>query len=132
MSAFVVSHNHITVLVAAAIHYGVGVPGQAERVACDPDGAGQRLHEVNVASVNARYANHEPEQPEPYAFRCSPALDRMARTPVQVIKAAHCFDYQACELPDWDERPEKRFCDDLIRAATYDLPGYEAADWDID
>ncbi|HET7093549.1 MAG TPA: hypothetical protein VFI22_08735 [Thermomicrobiales bacterium] len=132
MSAFVVSHKHITVLVTAAIHYGVGFPREFARVAADPDAAGQRLHEVNVASVNHRYDEHDEPEPYDYAACWTPALAAIAHDPVRVIKATQCFDDQACELPDWDTRPEKRFCDSLVRHAIDALPGYAAADWSID
>jgi hypothetical protein len=54
------------------------------------------------------------------------------RPAVQVIKAIHCFAYQARNVSDWESCWAKRVCDALERAAVNALPGYDEAPWGID
>lgn len=52
--------------------------------------------------------------------------------PVIVLKALDCFEYQACEHPQWTDSEAQRFCDALRRVAIGKVRGYDDADgWDI-
>ncbi len=52
-----------------------------------------------------------------------------AFNPVQVIKAAQCYEYQACETPDYGSSEAHKIIEGIIAAAQYMLPGYEDAKW---
>lgn len=117
MSAFVVGNDLLDLLVTAAISgppyardlrvwHGDG-PGETGCTpwvwATDQDGAtlGQMWHDMNVASVNFRYA--EGVAPGVYRFRRVSDLGGVAATYWDVINGAACLDYQCCELPGWDQ-----------------------------
>lgn len=51
------------------------------------------------------------------------------RPVVELVKAVHCFAYQACEVSNWETCWAKRFCDELESVLVRNLPGYDAAPW---
>jgi hypothetical protein len=116
MSAWIVSKKHIDLLVAAA----KGMYGGP-----DADQLGQMLWEENTKSVNFRYNETRP-MPS-YKF-VSP---KGAIDPVVVLKQISCFEYQACEHPEWKDSKAKEFCEDLTNQMIGALPGYEEAPWGV-
>jgi hypothetical protein len=56
---------------------------------------------------------------------------RRALSPVEVLKAIDCYEYQSCEHPEWDESEAKAFCDSLRSLQIGMLPGYNDAKWSI-
>src|SRR5262245_4325164 len=105
MSAFVVDKIHIDVLVSAGLRFSR--PDMPMRWYLDDDACshaltdetatkvGQMLWRENLRSVNYRYQENEPET----LYRFVPLPGRP--DPVKVLKALSCFEYQACETPDW-------------------------------
>ncbi len=53
-------------------------------------------------------------------------------SPVEIIKAAQCFDYQACETDDWKESVACKIIQHIEGTAIRMLPGYEQAPWGLD
>ncbi len=100
MSAFVCNDTHITFLA----HYAMTrkfplVSGLTlEQV-------GQLLLDANYESVNHRY-----RETHHHTFKPTTAGMWRAQTPLQVIKAAHCSQYQSCEYPEWEGSPAFRNC----------------------
>jgi len=97
------------------------------------------LARENIASVAHRYPHDgDGQRPGPadmtdldYGVACvQAARDRWPHyDPVQVLKAADCYEYQSCEHPGW---PESRAHDVLTcvrKAAISTLPDYDAAEW---
>jgi hypothetical protein len=84
---------------------------------------GQILTDGNYKSVNYRY--NENEQPEIYEH------DHTAKrfTPVQLLKACACYEYQACEVPDFKNTLAYRMISRIKEAAINALPGYKEAEW---
>ena len=134
MSVFIVSPEHINVLLDAALRYtdeiGMTVytsDGQALTVdRTNRDAVGQMLLETNAASAGAR---HE-EAPEPYIYSYATPV-RFDWEAVDVLKAISCYEYQACEAPGWDTSAAKAFCEGLRRVIIPALPGYTDAPWEI-
>lgn len=130
MSAFIVTRAHIDLLVSAALRYRVGVihgPDGKEVFTCNDNTAdelGRLLWTENHRSVNYRY--REKTKAPDYYFR-----ERAAFSPVEAIKAVHCFEYQSCEHDGWEDSTAKRICERIIRAATHALPGYDDAPWGV-
>lgn len=89
MSAYICSDRHIATIATA---YAALLPDQ------DPQAIADQLKAINIASVNYRYAHHEPEPIE----HCS--LDEVAPnlTPPDLVALCNCLDYQSCERPDYD------------------------------
>jgi hypothetical protein len=139
MSAFVVSDNHIDALVRVALcgpaevdgsgraplFYGVQFAGR-DITFGRADEVGAALVRENVASVNSRY--RETKAVPPYSYGSAGAR----LTAVQALKAVHCYEYQACEHPEWEASAAFKFCGDLKNSLHNCLPGWDVADWGID
>lgn len=117
MSAFIVSDNHILSLVSAAQKW-MDIP--------DPQMIVDILIAENYRSVNHRYRNERGE-PHRIVYKRVPLL-----SPVVIIKACNCYDYQACETNDYKKSGAAAFIDNIRDLAITKLPGYEEAPWGID
>ena len=90
------------------------------------DSVGLMLLAQNYASVNHRYAEAEDEPL--YRFQSLVGYPQ----PVIVLKALDCYEYQACETPDWAQTEAHDFCRALRKRMIAQLPGYEDAPWGIE
>jgi len=156
MSAFIVSKKHIDYMVSAGLKYPeLGPlrwfqPKSAENVEPNngvqpkldnilrnmyvyeltedtADEVGRMLWLQNHVSVSYRYDKPmEVTIGEPYRFERQPEID-----PVVVLKAIDCYEYQSCEDPGWETSQAKAFCNELRGVAICNLPGYDAAPWEI-
>ena len=130
MSAYMVDREHIKYLVHAALKWGViREPARAAEWA-------QRLWDENKASILYRYPDCKEDESrmpgtvgETYDFGDWPQELPPYRDAVQVIKACHCYEYQACEHPGWETSLARQFTLDLVDAACAHLPGYDDAAW---
>lgn len=87
---------------------------------------GQMLVNANYISVNHRYS--EDDAPDhPYTFK----RYEKRLTPVQVVKACDCFDYQSCEVDNYESTEAFKLIRHIRWTAIAKLPGYDAADWEI-
>ena len=146
MSAYMIDRNHVAYLVTAAtaptIGHRNGSPlrwrhnGVCHQLGMNDTKraaqAGQMLWDENHASVCHRYPDDGDNLPGPigegYVYRQhTPAVVEL--DPLQVIKAAHCYRYQACEHDGWEGSEASAFIDSLIDACTHALPGYDDAEW---
>jgi hypothetical protein len=87
VSAFVVDRSTIDHLVSALIASAIVKEAEADQV-------GRILWAENHKSVNARYSD-KTRAPK-YAHSEHPTDSAAA-----ILKAADCFEYQACEHPGW-------------------------------
>lgn len=156
MSAFVVAPEPLSYLVAAAMRYEARIlrhPGnwnsfhrfgassawtefpEPRPIDRKPrswaDFAVAILHEQNERSVRHRYDDAEEEgmlieRPD-FSSERLPAIE-----PLQVLKACDCYDYQACETPDYEQTEAHRFVAEIRSLAIMELPGYDKAAWCID
>lgn len=122
MSAFICNDSHITALAAyAARHRLCGYhEGHIEKI-------GAILQAENVRSVNYRYKDKEAEP----AFTVCAWAEFRTFTPIQIVKAAHCLEYQSCEHRGWASSHANEIVQAIIAEAISELPGYGAADWEI-
>jgi hypothetical protein len=101
---------------------------------------GRMLTDAVVASVKHRYPDDSDDTlPGPNDhYWTDPSLTfdyQRARplTAIEALKAISGYEYQACELPEWDGSEAQRFCETLRDALINALPGYrDAATWDIE
>ena len=109
MSAWIVSENHIRLLVEALYKYEV-VDGIYHHM-YTPDTLGKMLWRENYKSVNCRYnkrarAPHFTHDSTAVIAWTYPSLGRgvirdLARNPRLVYKQACCYQYQSCEHDAW-------------------------------
>ena len=125
MSAWIVSKQHIDLLVAAS----------KEVV---PDVLGQMLWDENHKSVNYRYTETKPTPSYTFTARPNKVIN-----PVVVLKQLACYEYQSCEHAGWEDSKAYKFCQ-MLKAellATFStpmteemvcaLPEYNAAPWGV-
>jgi hypothetical protein len=138
MSAWVVSHHHIDLLVSAAIDYGIYVRfpniGPLEK-ATEQNGQaiGLMLWTENVRSVVYRYNLTKREE---RTYRLALNAYRLRRySSIRVSAAASalaCYDYQACECPDYRETAAAFFVSRLQQTVGERPDGYESEPWGFD
>ena len=120
MSAFIVNDTHLSAIVRYACRNNIGrVPGQEQETI-------DLLHAENVKSVNYRYKENTPLTGTVYnAFATE-------LTPIEVIKACQCLDYQSYEHPGWGESAACRLLKAIQHHAITNIQGYDAAAWEIE
>lgn len=123
MSAFLVSKKHIDALVSARNISQYSRPFEQK----SDDELGRMLLAANYESLAARYHDTIDEKAIE-SYRHEPRTFPV----VTLIKAAHCYAYQACEHEGWEMSDAKKYIDDLVSMLTHYLPGYDAAPWGID
>ena len=123
MSAFVVPHAHIDALVSWAVHHRVPLfPAPAT-----PASVAAELFEENCRSVDHRYAEVNARD-----YRYTARAGARELSPVQVLKACNCLEYQSCEHPGWEDSQARANLEVIRAYAVRQLPGYEDADWTLD
>lgn len=129
MSAYICDNCHLTALAAYAVHHLQWRPlfdremGQARAI----NELGAILLAENVKSVTSRYGESDGNATFVPCSRCS-----MPSAPsIQIIKAAHCYAYQACEHEGWIGSAAMRVVEDSENHAVRQLPGYAEAVWGI-
>jgi hypothetical protein len=119
MSAFLCSDCHLSALAVYAARNRLYVSSERDVLGI--------LGRANVESIRSRYPSSE----ETYsADICSCAMLKV-HTPIQIIKACHCYAYQACEAKSWNDSDAKKIIDAIESHAIRRLPGYETAAWEI-
>jgi hypothetical protein len=131
MSAFVVDKKHIDALLTYASRPEYQSPScyywlnKIVYFYDEINRIGNVLVFENYHSVNYRYNDHS----EPFEYK----WERYTRslTPIQIVKACDCLDYQSCETPDWKETEANTIIQSIRERAIREIPGYETASWEI-
>jgi hypothetical protein len=124
------SDRHLTALAAYAVRHGLsGVVlapdrGQLEAIAK----VFGMLARENIASLDARYPG-DTDSDAIGTVQPRVLLERF--DPIHIIKACHCYAYQACEHPGWDGSRAKQIVASIEAHAVRNLPGYSDAPWGL-
>ncbi len=127
MSAYLCDNGHISALALYAARAGLPpnvLPREFAPVEEIAEAIARELYAANCASLADRYGDKEQA---PFTYE-PPSVVKLANH-VQVIKAAHCFEYQASEWRGWDESHARQVLRAVIAHAVMSLPGYEKAMW---
>lgn len=142
MSAYIVSHSTIAAIVTFAQrrlwscvppppHSGRGTVNISD---IDPDRLGQALLTENIRSVNYRYQRQDLivryRHVATYVGAVSTEITRTL-TALDIVKIAHCLEYQSCEHPDWETSWARDFLKRVVDTAIHELPGYDDAPWGL-
>jgi hypothetical protein len=106
MSAWVCSELHINTLATFLAAREIEVKWRGNTFKCieQPANVANILMSENVASVNYRYGEND-----------MPSIAYALVTPLPELiplhKAFGCYDYQACEHPEYEQSLAKRLCD---------------------
>lgn len=131
MSAFQCTDEHISALAGYAARHGLcrAVNPDPRRMT-DAEFIGALLHKANLASLHARYGGKADDISEPlFRFDARAAERVLHASPVAIIKAAQCFNYQACEVDDYEKTAAAECMRFVISNAIHELPGYNDAAW---
>lgn len=145
MSAWLVSKEHLYLLVYKAMHHrgagSVGIRWYYEKAPrklgpFDYDEADRLvalLDEENRKSLRYRYEDAEsmfPEAPPPgYPRTLAFATEY---TPAETLKAISCYEYQTCEHSEWEASEAHAFCQALRDYVITEVAGYDDAPWGIE
>lgn len=127
MSAFIVSPKHLNTIITFAVRNGTySFDGNGYRyVKDDPQHFVDVLATANQESVSERYGDDDLATKVKYRpINITPA-------PVAVLKLCDCFDYQACEVDNYDSTPAAKIIQAIRKEAIRQLAGYDDAKWSI-
>ncbi len=116
MSAYLCDDAHISALAGYAAH--ARRDNVATIAAC--------LRRENERSLETRYGDKDFP---PFRLDAHAAESAKLAPALQVLKAAQCYAYQACEHEGWEASPAKRIVDAIVARAITCLPGYDDAAW---
>lgn len=125
MSAYMTCVEHRSALAFYAVRkqisgdYGHGELDSMKRVFA-------MLTDANVASLRARYPK-DADFDDGDTFIEPRPNTRYA--PIDIIVAAKCFRYQACEFDGWESSQAAALIERIISHAIGELPGYNEAKW---
>jgi len=159
MSAYVVSAEHISVIIQAGIGRNIqaGTYREQTRWLADPTDFSQasasngmsgapgvthlsRLRTLTLESADTVGqilvdANVLGAFVESNRHETAPSyyytIPAGQREPVEIIKAIHALDYQSCESPEWRDCEAKRILNAIMDASINQLPGMKEAAWSI-
>lgn len=133
MSAYMVSDCQITALSAYALCHRLAGRLIHSTEKNPLDALGNLLKRENVKSLLARYGSQAGEtwtdmgEPFKACFHAKNAPHRVA--PMEIIKAARNYAYQACEHDGWRENLVRELVEWIVDHAISDMPEYRAAAW---
>ncbi|PWQ97684.1 hypothetical protein [Leucothrix pacifica] len=121
MSAYVLPDEHISYLVSAAIQYQIiqDTPLEINRI-------GEVLLKENHKSVAYRYREKFDEE-ERYSF----TFYRLETQWPQVLSACKCWNYQACEHPDFKQSEAYELYLRLVFSTISNIPEVNHTHWCI-
>lgn len=122
MSVIILSDKHISVLTNF-------LNQQAFKPKCAQDLTAQQIGQTLLDENTKAYCNRYREEFTQEAFTL---IQTETLTPVQAIKAAQAYEYQASESNTWEGSDAKAIIESIINAAILQLPGYEDAKWTIE
>lgn len=134
MSAFMCSDTHLTALAAYAVRNGLSSPVRCEGPDSDAGlvrAVFRELARENLASLNARYPSDTGDGMGKVDATAYAKSFHEGYPLLTIIKACHCYAYQACEHKGWEDSRAKAIVDRIEEHAVRHLPGYEAAPWGL-
>jgi hypothetical protein len=105
MSAWIVSPNHISHLVAGAIRLGVIEQADATKV-------GRMLTNANKRSIRARYGEHDEWAARVKTYNYWTPREQISDA--SLCKQVHCYDYQTCEFASYEQSDAYRFVTKML------------------
>jgi hypothetical protein len=132
MSAWLCTRTHVAAIVRWIEDNDRGAIDWAGFGAALPEGLATMLHQENVRSIAARYPDSFREFVRGAEFSYTDIRRAPKLSPVEMLKAIQCFEYQSCEHDEWESSNAARFLRHAQAAAIAKLPGYDTAPWGID
>jgi hypothetical protein len=127
MSAYMVSDLHLNAIVTYASNNSVSVfiGNKWFDVRCNEQRIIAILETANKESLHVRYGDDDVTTGIKYKI-----TDKY-QSPMQIIKLCDCFNYQACEVNDYEHTPAAAIIKAIIHNAINNLPGYGDLEWSV-
>lgn len=127
MSAWIVSKHHVDVIVDGAIR--LGIIEQAESVK-----VGRMLTNANKRSIQARYGEDAADAANVQTYWYT--TPRETVSDVVLLVQVKCYNYQTCEIWEYEKTTAYRFVQKMERAlamlgVTRESDGYSDAPWGV-
>lgn len=127
MSAWIVSKHHIDVIVDGAIRLGLIGLGDATKT-------GRMLTNANKRSIQARYGREDRQAATVKTYFYTTPREQIPD--VVLSKQVHCYDYQTCEIWEYEKTTAYKFAQRMERAleargVSRKSPGYDEAPWGV-
>lgn len=119
MSSFLVSDNHLHAICSFAGKLkllGSSLPEHCRLFVM--------LKEANLLALQDRYG-------DPAEKVAKPEPKQVDVSPVALLKAVQCLDYQCSDWQKWGDSLAKKYLGVIESAAIMELPGYDDAAWAI-
>lgn len=132
MSTFIVSDNHINAMLSWANMNCMDLVCLNDKTVLDfsiPEDLqkmAEVLSETNYHSVNTYYNDHDVLE-----GNITFVFSYKMLSPVEIIKACQCYDYQCSDLSDYEDSDADRISKTIMNRAIAKLPGYADAKWEI-
>jgi hypothetical protein len=132
MSAYVVSDKQLNVL-ATWMYTNDGriYPTDDSKPMYDEQTVVEILKRQNVRSVAYRYSEAEEDSSITFQYEYLRSPLEKPTLAVEVLSLLACYDYQACETPDYRDTEACRIVERIRAQAIRNLPGYDKAPWSI-
>lgn len=130
MSTFICSNRHISVLAAYAIANDLHAPvpyTEAEGEMLPAELLARRLYEKNLDAFRAYYRGRHLDDVHAFEFDRDGAALHGTLKPIELIKAAKCYAYQASDAPDWKGCIIAELVDSIVNRLITALSGYDEA-----
>ena len=142
MSVYIIDNNHIDYLVNSAIDVSMRMMlrktifnwrhnGKLQFLSvANATEVGRMLREENVRSATHRYVDLPVDDlPELYVFDPMRRINWFSWNAAQVLKAAHCYEYQSCEHPGWKSSSARAMMKELRSSTEHLVMGYAEVIW---
>lgn len=127
MSAFMCSEEHINAIVTYAYMHEIEAYLDGARLSAKnhPQRWVDILTKANRDSLLARYGDQD-NSPVPTFERA-----RISAKSVQIVKLCHSYNYQACEVEDYETTRAYKLISTVLDHILRGMAGYEDAEWAI-
>jgi hypothetical protein len=129
MSAFVCTDAHINAIATFAALHNVYINHGITHLqgAADAETIAGLLYTANVESVNTRYSKDDDSS----TFKFVRVTKGEYLEPVQIMKLCICFDYQACEVENYEMSIACAITSAVVKDAARQLTAYRSASYSI-
>ena len=137
MSAFLCSDRHINLMVTYGALFNVRFAtwdGSVMPILGNEQTVATKLRNANIASLVALHGDRARRDDGGTAIQFEQTImDGGTINPeqaaVQIAKLCHCFNYQSCEVENYEATVACRISTAIASAASRFAPGWDAAEW---
>lgn len=126
MSVMLLPDSHINLLVSYCSKNDIRYffKGTWHKIEGNEQDIAKRLYNVNLTAFNVRYKETNPA--DKFVYK---PVELRGISAIQIVKAAHCYEYQCEDWGLWDESFAKDIIERIKGNAVTMIPEYDDAKW---